>query len=970
MTASNDQTGLRLSHTPDARSAGHSRAKPRGRAPPSRTKAMMTSRSITAGGAEDYAEYLDPGNTVETSRGDYYLGADGQPAPSPGRWLASDDALRRVGIGTDGGPNGRDRETALGRGDGPDRDRRSPPDRGRDDGGHHDDRGSRADIDPGPIVERDDLVALMQGVHPQTGESLRGVGRGGRRNAGVDLVLGAPKSVSVVWAIGRPETRAVIEAAHDAAVRETFDYLRSTVPVIAPKRIPQVANDWYAAAFTHTTSRAVKGRRPDPHLHTHIVVTSALGSDGRVRAIRDRALYRAGREGGAYYRAALAANLADEGFAIRSGTGNDGRYFELDGIPQDLCEELSGRHRELVALEQRFEAAHGRRPTESEMSIMEVDSRAKKLPHTEQELREEWSRIAEAHGVRKVDRLRGRARPVPGRDDKWADRVEDALTVDRATFGARELRAVALEQGVGKLRPAQALGHVTSLAETGRIISLEQSRLTTRTIREMEQYTLALARAMAGGHDRRAGIPAGALDRARVVVSERLGAPLSREQEEAIRVLSGPQRLVALEGNAGSGKGVILDVIARAEQEIGRTVMGVAVAGKTHHRLAEDSPTLRGNTLTAAALLARTDSGTVTLDANTTVIIDEAGMVDTPTFAALLEQAEQDGARVVLVGDRRQLDPVGAGGMLAEVVECCPLAKVAEVHRTQDPAERTAWAELRRGKAREALAHYLSRGQLHLADERQHALHAAAHRYHELAQEHGYEQVALMTDGANSEVERMNARVQHLRLQRGEIAPAGVPLPDASDLPSYALHVGDTVTWRAIQFMEGEPRIENGTKGAVVDADIRRGIVRIRIAGSGREVVLGQESLEHVRLGYASSVYRQQGVTVDRAVALTGGWQSDRASAYVQASRARRGIDWFISREDLGEEGTEQVQELARRMSSDHNKTASVAFAPALYPRPLVGPEANLGPEVDPVGTPLPESSPAPADTPTPTVEL
>lgn len=95
-----------------------------------------------------------------------------------------------------------------------------------------------------------------------------------------------------------------------------------------------------------------------------------------------------------------------------------------------------------------------------------------------------------------------------------------------------------------------------------------------------------------------------------------------------------------------------------------------------------------------------------------------------------------------------------------------------------------------------------------------------------------------------------------------------------------------------------------------------------------RHVSVGGEDVSSLRLSYAQHLYRQQGATVDRAVVVTGGWQTSREGAYVQASRAREGTDWHVAREDLGTEGVdaERVSRLAGLMRASRGQVASIAF--------------------------------------------
>jgi conjugative relaxase-like TrwC/TraI family protein len=242
---------------------------------------------------------------VAPERGDYYLTPDGEMAQAPGRWLADEETLERLGIQADG------------------------------------------------LVDGADFIALMEGRHPGTGGWLRPEGAGGGRGDGIDVTLSAPKSVSAVWALGDPWQREQIEAVHARAVEQTVLYLRERVPVVRRRYSGQVVEehtkDVIATEYRHTTARGVSGAQaPDPQLHSHVVITGAVREDDRIVAVASRPIFRSARELGAFYRSALADELVREGYAIEQGTGKDGRYFEIAGVPRELCEVFSGRSREVA----------------------------------------------------------------------------------------------------------------------------------------------------------------------------------------------------------------------------------------------------------------------------------------------------------------------------------------------------------------------------------------------------------------------------------------------------------------------------------------------------------------------------------------------------------------------------------------------------------------------------------------------
>ncbi len=839
----------------------------------------MSAASIGAGRGGGYARYLE-GKTVAPQRGDYYLTPDGQLAEEPGRWVSDAETLERLGI------------------------------------------------EPDAPVAGKDFIALMEGRDPGTGRWLRPAGADGSRGGGIDVTFSAPKSVSVVWALGDPWQREQIEAAHTRAVERTLEYLRERVPVVRRRYDGQVveehAKDVIAAAYLHTTARGVSGAEaPDPQLHTHVVITGAVRDDDRVVAVASRPIFRAGRELGAFYRGALAQELVGEGYDLAQGTGRSGRYFEIAGVPRELCEALSGRRREIVRAAERFRAKHGRAPERGELRDLALENRKAKELATCSDLQRVWAGMGERHGFGPDEAVRLVGSPEPTAPERPVEHVIEAkLTEREAIFAPGTLRAVALEQTTGFMSPEQALDLARSMVAERRILTLEGGRMTTLVVRAREQAIERRAAGLGRPADRDVGEVAREI--AAREVAERIGGPLSREQDTALRALSGPERLALLIGPAGTGKGVVIDAAARAEQTIGREVIGVAVSGSTAQRLGADSPALARRTLTLDALVARANRGALEVGPDTTVFLDEAGMVDHKRMDALTDLVERTGAKLVAVGDGKQLPSIGPGGMFDRLANLAPTAELGDIHRTSDPGERKAWAALRAGEPERAMARYRARGQLYFEHTREQAGEAAVQRWAELTETQDPRQVALIADASNIEIDRLNARAQHLRAERGELGDHEIPVPTRH----YGLKEGDLITLTATHKPAGRPRVENGARGQVAHINEHDGSLTVRLDGSQRELRFAGEDLEHLRLAYAQHVYRQQGATVERSVVVTGGWQTSRETAYVQASRARRGTEWFLAREELGIEGQDErrVEQLAAKMRSSQARTPSLAL--------------------------------------------
>jgi conjugative relaxase-like TrwC/TraI family protein len=863
---------------------------------------MMSASSIGAGKGGGYARYLE-GKTVAPERGDYYLTPGGELAEAPGSWLSAPDTLARLGV------------------------------------------------DPAAPVEGADFIALIEGPHPGTGAFLRRAGADGSRGGGIDVTFSAPKSVSVVWALGDPWQREQIEAAHARAVERSVGYLRERVPVVRRRYgaevIEEPAKDLISAAYRHTTARGVSGAEaPDPQLHTHVVISGAVREDDRIVAVASRPVFRGAREVGAFYRSALAQELAGEGYAIEQGTGRAGRYFEIAGVPKELRDAFSGRHREIAKAAERFRAKHGRAPERGELRDLALENRRAKELTTRGDLQQAWARTGERHGFGADEAVHLIGSPVhTPLEQALEDRIEAKLTEHDAIFDAGALRTVALEQTAGEMSPDEALAVARGMIADRRVLTLEGGRMTTLAVRAQEEAIERRSRLLGQPAGRDVGEHARA-DAAREV-AERIAAPLSREQERALRTVTGNERLAVLVGPAGTGKGVVIDAAARAEQLAGREIVGIAVSGSTAERLGADSPALSGRTLTLDALVARADGGRLQVRAGTTVILDEAGMVDHKRMDNLTELIDRSGAKLIAVGDGKQLPSIGPGGMFDRIAGRAPTAELADVRRTSEPEERKAWAALRAGEPERAMAHYQARGQLFFNDTRDEAGEAAVQRWAELTKSRDIREIALIADASNTEIARLNARAQHLRAERGELGQAEVPLPHQH----YGLREGDLIAFAKHHQTPGQPRVENGTRGQITNIYDDRGVT-VKLDGSERMISLGGESLESLRLGYAQHVYRQQGATVERSVVVTGGWQTSKESAYVQASRAREGTEWFLARDELGLEGQDErrVRNLAGKMRASRAHTPSLAHPER--PDPEWG--RGFNPTLAPSRSPLP----------------
>jgi conjugative relaxase-like TrwC/TraI family protein len=834
----------------------------------------MTASSIGAAKGGGYARYLE-NKTIAPEQGDYYLTPNGEPTQAPGRWLMSADTRAALGI-------------------------------------------------DGEEIDGRDFIALMEGRNPRSRRRLRRAGADGSRGGGIDVTFSLPKSVSVIWALGDQGQRSDMEAAHAAAVREAMRHMTESVPTVRRRYgagfVEEPAAELVAAEYRHTVARGVlAGDPPDPQLHSHVVITSAVRQDGRIVAVASRPIFRAAREVGAFYRSALASELKQRGYGIEAGVGKGGRYFEIAGVPRGLLDAFSARSREVAQAAENFRARWGRAPERGELRALKRETRKAKALVTCRDLRSAWTETAARYDISEghfeLEPTAGARAP----GERLEDRVEVRLTERAATFTPSEMRAVILEQSVGELAPGEALGLSRSMIAERRILPLEGGVMTTLQVRAREQAIERRFTELSVPADLDVGDVAREI--AAEEVAERIGGALSTEQTRALVVLTGPERGAVLIGPAGTGKGVVIDAAARAEQLTGRDTLGIAVSGSTAQLLGDATPALAGRTLTLDSLVAKAEHGHLEIDADTTVYFDEAGMGDTDCLERLTAVIERSGAKLIVIGDAAQLPSIGAGGMFERLTDLAPSAELSDVRRTLDPEEKQAWADLRAGRSDKAMAHYQSRGQLHMSDTRDEAVEQAVSHWAELTQTLPTEEVALISDASN-EIHRLNARAQHHRAERDELGPLELPIPGVH----YGIREGDRVALIAQHHESNQPRIENGTNGQVLDIT-PSGEALIEFDATGYQRTLSGDDLANVRLGYARHIHRAQGATVTKTIVVTGGWQTSKEPAYVEASRPREGTHWYVNRDDLGTEGQDhhRIQRLAENMRRSNAQTPSFA---------------------------------------------
>lgn len=364
-------------------------------------------------------------------------------------------------------------------------------------------------------------------------------------------------------------------------------------------------------------------------------------------------------------------------------------------------------------------------------------------------------------------------------------------------------------------------------------------------------------------------------------------ASLSAEQHEAFDELVGTGDLKALVGVAGTGKSKLLWSAREAWEAEGLAVKGGALSGIAAENL-ELASGIWSRTL--ASYEWAWSQGRDLLTSRDVLVIDEAGMVGTRQLARVLDAADRAHAKVVLVGDPEQLQAIEAGAPFRGIIAESGVAELNEVRRQAVPWQRETTSRLAKGETTEALLTYERRGAV-VHTETGDAARAAllAHWSRDGLKEPRSRR--LMLAYTRADVSDLNERARALRKEAGELG-RGEVIETERGKKEFA--VGDR-----LYFLRNERSlgVKNGSLGTI--ESVRRGVLQVHVDGTDQRIAVDTHLYRDLDYGYAATVYKAQGATVDRTYVLATS-HYDRHASYVALSRHREAATVFYASEDFG----------------------------------------------------------------------
>ncbi|STX55679.1 Conjugal transfer protein TraA [Legionella beliardensis] len=390
----------------------------------------------------------------------------------------------------------------------------------------------------------------------------------------------------------------------------------------------------------------------------------------------------------------------------------------------------------------------------------------------------------------------------------------------------------------------------------------------------------------------------------------KLNRTLSQEQELALDYVTSAGNMKSLLGYAGTGKSYLLGAAREVWEQSGYRVQGAALSGISALNL-RDSSGIESRTI--ASLFYRLDNGMLTLNSRDILVVDEAGMLGSRTMERLTREVDNARAKLVLVGDWQQLQAIEAGAAFRAIAENYQYTELNQIRRQTTPWQVDASLHLAQGQVEQALHAYDSYDHIHRFKTTIEAKQALIEQWNDVRIASPSDSQIILAYTRN-DVKELNDMARLVKRKDGELGEE-VVFNMARGERAFAIN-------DRVYFLQREDRLGviNGTLGTIEGINAKSGMITValdcdNLKKTPPRVNVNTHDYKHLEHGYAATVYKAQGVTVDRAYVLPT-THYDAHSTYVAMTRHRKSCELFVSREVFAEDKV-LAQVLKRNRAKD-----------------------------------------------------
>jgi len=302
-------------------------------------------------------------------------------------------------------------------------------------------------------------------------------------------------------------------------------------------------------------------------------------------------------------------------------------------------------------------------------------------------------------------------------------------------------------------------------------------------------------------------------------------------------------------------------------------------------------------------------------------------MVGSRQMERIVSEVHDRGAKLVLVGDGEQLQPIEAGAAFRAIAERVGYRELSGIRRQHEEWQREASRDFARGEPGLALGLYQQHEAIHFSEDREQAKEGLIRSWGEDRTTQEADKASLILAHTRADVRELNERARAILRERGELGrEVTVEVERELMAPDGTLTIErsqrDFAPGERVMFLKNDRElgVKNGTLGQVLEID--QDALRVRLDGDrAREIEFRLGDYAALDHGYAATVHKAQGATVERSFVLaTPGM--DRHLAYVSMTRHREGVELFAGRDDFRD-----FDALTQRLSRARLKDVTLDYA-------------------------------------------
>ncbi|MBO6180049.1 MAG: relaxase domain-containing protein [Selenomonadaceae bacterium] len=745
----------------------------------------------------------------------------------------------------------------------------------------------------------------------------------GEKIAAFDLTFSAPKSVSIIALIGDEKQRNLIREAHEKSVYDTLMEIEKNEIYTRTKKDGKLkihqTKKMLVAKFRHYLSRA-----EDPELHTHCVVMNKTVFDGKQYTLFGKKLYNVKMIYGAEYRARLAVELQRLGYKI-SITDKEKGLFEIAGFKDEVLRKFSKRRAEIESYLEENNLSGSQAAEQATLKTRraknhDVDIIAKReeiknklvelnqeLPKPKKENKQVFTIIEKNQSYNEAVEL------MQYKKFAWTQKeFEEKIIQNGVAFGiTREEAKCFIQEDNSILRAVYA--------KTGEIFYT-----TEHNIKQAQNIFEEVENGVMNWHY---SVEKNIIEDNINTIEKERTITLTLEQKALVKhIAESKNQIIAVRGLAGTGKTFSLDITRELMESQGFNVYGMSMSGHAAEELKKDAHLKHCSTIhhelnnaekSAGNKIDGEDysqknkwnfNGLKKSDKPTIWLMDEAGLTDNNTLAHALEMIRLRGDKLVLIGDDKQLPPVGVGNAFAELIQQQKISTVFldNIRRQEDKKLLEAVKEIVGGKVEKSLE-ILSPNitEIKKSTDR---LNAVAESYTALADKERAETIILTA--RNSERMNINIKVRENLIQQSKLKEGeefSISIKNKTETRNFAQ--GDIILFLKNDHKLG---VMNGTRGKI--KSINDKIFQI-VTVEGKTVYIDINRYNSIDYGYAITTHKAQGMTIKRAMInldSNATKLNNRNAFYVDISRAKSDIQIFC---DDKEKLSKQIAKFVEKYS-------------------------------------------------------